>query len=199
MIHNKIGVTWNNRLNHGNFITAHHIKNVKNIWKEPCPASLAAQGGSFDSRYLLLLLYPHLCLPCASRECPAAVRRGGAGGAGSRVLQTGARPAPAMDSQPYIVVTPSAGKIWGWGRKQLPPTPTLGKVLWRFTPCGLKFQDESSRTINGGGWALLRSHISHCRSQETSLTKHAQKGSLEVKRWVKPRDVLPRSLSVDST
>ena len=44
--------------------------------------------------------------------------------------------------------------------------------------------DANSKTriagqLRGGGWALLRPHIS--RSQETSLTIHAQKGSLEAK------------------
>ena len=46
-----------------------------------------------------------------------------------------------------------------------------------------KLQDENSKTIKGGGWALPRPHISHSQSQETSLTTHVHvwKGSLEVK------------------
>ena len=38
----------------------------------------------------------------------------------------------------------------------------------------LKLQDENSRTIKGGGWALPRPHISHSWSQETSSTIHTQ-------------------------
>jgi len=43
------------------------------------------------------------------------------------------------------------------------------------------FSNEHSKTIKGGGWALPRSNISHSWSQKTSVTTHAQKGSLEVK------------------
>ena len=43
----------------------------------------------------------------------------------------------------------------------------------------IKAPGENNRTIKRGGGTLPRPHISHSRSQKTSLTKHAQKGSLK--------------------
>ena len=39
---------------------------------------------------------------------------------------------------------------------------------------------ENNRTISGGGWSLPRPQISYSQSQQTSPTRPAQKGSLEV-------------------
>ena len=50
--------------------------------------------------------------------------------------------------------------------------------LWTKAP------GENNRTIKRGGGTLPRPHISHSRSQKTSLTTHAQKGSLKVQRGV---------------
>ena len=54
----------------------------------------------------------------------------------------------------------------------------------------------NSRTIKGGGWALLRPCISGFLSLETppSPTSPAEKGSLEVKEEIMLRDALPRCL-----
>ena len=62
-----------------------------------------------------------------------------------------------------------------------PLPPSNGKVIGDSFSVDQKLQEENSRTIKGGGWALPRLHISHSRSQETSLTTYAQKVSLEVK------------------
>ena len=50
--------------------------------------------------------------------------------------------------------------------------------LWTKAP------GENNRTIKRGGGTLPRPHISHSWSQKTSLTTHAQKGSLKVQRRV---------------
>ena len=58
------------------------------------------------------------------------------------------------------------------------PAPKIKQLeshsLWTEIP------KENNRTISGGGWSLSRPQISHSHSQETSLTRPAQKGSLEV-------------------
>ena len=58
-----------------------------------------------------------------------------------------------------------------------------------FVFCGLIPQDKNSKNAEGRrlGPAHIedeRPHISHSLSQETSLTTHVQKGSLEVRRGV---------------
>ena len=45
-------------------------------------------------------------------------------------------------------------------------------------------------TVTREGWALARPHISHSQNQETSLTIHAQKGSLGSQREEMLRDAL---------
>ena len=50
--------------------------------------------------------------------------------------------------------------------------------LWTKTP------GENNRTVKRGGGTLPRPHISHSRSQKTSLTTYVQKGSLKVQRGV---------------
>ena len=72
-----------------------------------------------------------------------------------------------------------------------------------------KLQVENSKTIKRGDWALPRPHISHSPSQETSLTTHAQKGSLEVQgkwgqgKWCQGKwcqgMFYPNAFSVEST
>lgn len=57
--------------------------------------------------------------------------------------------------------------------------------LWMKTP------RQESRTIKGGDEALPRPRICSSLSQETSLSTHIQKGSLEVKEGVMSRDALP--------
>ena len=72
-----------------------------------------------------------------------------------------------------------------WGRKQMGPS---GKSNWRFIPYGLKLQNEKSRIIEGGGWALPRPHISYCPNQETSPTTHTWKRLLGDQRGFMSRD-----------
>ena len=60
------------------------------------------------------------------------------------------------------------------------------------------FSKEHSKTIKGGGWALPRSNISHYWSQKTSVTTHAQKGSLEIKgEWCQEM-LYPQACAVES-
>ena len=51
---------------------------------------------------------------------------------------------------------------------------------WRFIPCGLKCQDKNSRTIETGGWALPRQHISLSSSKKIT---HTQKDYLKMMWW----------------
>ena len=54
------------------------------------------------------------------------------------------------------------------------PLPSPSKAVGNSFPIDqTKLQDKSSRTVKGGGWALLRPHLS--QSQETSPTTHAWK------------------------
>ena len=55
----------------------------------------------------------------------------------------------------------------------MPLPPSNRKVIGDSFSVDQKLQEENSRTIKGGGWALPRLHISHARSQETSLTTYA--------------------------
>ena len=75
----------------------------------------------------------------------------------------------------------------------MPPHPRVKQLeihsLWTE-----KLQDENSKTIKGGGWALPRPHISHSQSQETSLITHAQKILLGGQRGLMSRDVPLRHL-----
>ena len=43
--------------------------------------------------------------------------------------------------------------MWDWGRRQM-DLPHPGQSYWRFIPDWLKCQEEASRTVKRGGWAL---------------------------------------------
>ena len=82
------------------------------------------------------------------------------------------------------------------------PTPRLlliqGKAIGDSSP-GSKLQD-GNRKIKGGGRALTRPRISHSRCQETSLTTHAQKGSLlGGQKRVMSRAVLPTAFAENTS
>ena len=51
----------------------------------------------------------------------------------------------------------------------------LCSLVWRFFPYGPKLQEQNSRTIKRGGWALPRPHIFHSPRQETFLITYTQK------------------------
>ena len=58
--------------------------------------------------------------------------------------------------------------------------PRPGQSEWIFIPCGLKFQDKNSKTIETGGCALPRQHISLPPSKKIT---HTQKDYLKVMWW----------------
>ena len=77
-----------------------------------------------------------------------------------------------------------------------------GESNWRFVPCGPILQDENGRTVERR-WGPAqtednRSHISHSRGQETSLTTPAQRGFLEVKGGVMLMPSYPQASSAES-
>ena len=71
------------------------------------------------------------------------------------------------------------------------PLPQSGVKQLEFHSLWMKTPRGEIRKIKGGGEALPRPHICPSLSQETSLTTHTQKGSLEVKGGVMSRDALP--------
>ena len=66
------------------------------------------------------------------------------------------------------------------GKSPPHPTPPSRVKQLEIHSLWTEIPKENNRTISGGGWSLPRPQISHSQSQEISLTRPAQKGSLEV-------------------
>ena len=77
-----------------------------------------------------------------------------------------------------------------------PRSPALRVGVLPSKPAGKS--NKHSKTIKGGGWALPKSNISHSRSQKTSMTTHAQKGSLEVKGEWCQQMLYPQAFAIES-
>ena len=73
-----------------------------------------------------------------------------------------------------------------------------GKATGDSLSIGRNSKTRIAGQLRRGGWALPRPHISCSQSQETALTTHAQKGSLEAKGESCQRMFYPDAFSVKS-